>query len=243
MALISVTGAPNDANDGQIGQNIPRIGNRTYGQRTFLSGTERPIATYAGPEPESLWQEILSKPDPLSYLSSMGRVFYASDADQNDLVTGQTSFANTTPTFVLDVPAGTVAIPLMLRLFQTGTVAGAAVDVIIEFDDADRVTSGTAETVLSSRTDQPIPPTCTFQSTVTAPSGYGVRVAGYTLGQDVSPAEGAVNEIIWAPTAGLDLLVGPAAMCVYTYAGTTGPTWFWSAKWAEFPKQWLAGSA
>lgn len=45
MALISVTGAPNDANDGQIGQNIPRIGNRTYGQRTFLSGTERPIET------------------------------------------------------------------------------------------------------------------------------------------------------------------------------------------------------
>ena len=45
MALINITGAPPDANDGQIGQNVPRIGNRTYGQRVFLSGTEAPIET------------------------------------------------------------------------------------------------------------------------------------------------------------------------------------------------------
>ena len=45
MALITVLGAPPDANDGQIGQNVPRIGNRTYGQKVFLSGTETPIET------------------------------------------------------------------------------------------------------------------------------------------------------------------------------------------------------
>ncbi len=38
-------------------------------------------------------------------LAIEGRFFYASDADQNDYVTGQTSFANTTPTFLLENPA------------------------------------------------------------------------------------------------------------------------------------------
>ena len=52
MALITVVGAPPDANDGQIGQNVPRIGNRTYGQKVFLSGTEMPIETQ---EPTIAW--------------------------------------------------------------------------------------------------------------------------------------------------------------------------------------------
>lgn len=170
-------------------------------------------------------------------LALEGRVFYASDADQNDLVTGQTSFAATTPSFLLRVPSGTTAIPLMVDLGQTGSVAGGAVDVIIEIDDADRYSSGgTAETILSARTDQPITPACSLYSGATASAGYGVRVIGRTIGQDVSPAEGAVNAFVWHPSLEAPpLLVGPAALAIYTYAGTTGPTWFWTIKWAELP--------
>lgn len=178
--------------------------------------------------------------DLLAWLSAEGRIFYASDADQNDLVTGQTSFANTTPTFLLDVPSGTTAIPLGVRLFQTGSVAGGAVDVIMEIDDADRYnTGGTSETVLCSRTSGGQTNLCALYSGATANAGYGVRIFGATLGQDVSPAEGAVNEVVWAPSAGLDFLVGPAAFAIYTYAGTTGPTWFWTIKWAELPTAML----
>lgn len=173
-------------------------------------------------------------------LASQGKVFYASDADQNDLVTGQTSFANTTPTFLLDIPSGTVAVPLMMTLCQTGTVAGGAVDIIMEFDNATRYASGgTSETAFNARSDKGAVYQTDRNSRLftgaTASAGYGIRVMGLTTGQDVSPAEGAVQEIIWTPPAGFDFLVGPASWAVYTYAGTTGPTWFWTFKWAEWP--------
>lgn len=46
MALINVTSPLGpDANEGRIVTNPERIGNRRYGQKVFLSGTEQPIAT------------------------------------------------------------------------------------------------------------------------------------------------------------------------------------------------------
>jgi hypothetical protein len=202
----------------------------------------------------STWRNILQHySDPAAYLTSEGRVFYASDAAAGDLVTGQTSFATTTPTFQLAVPVGNVAIPLMMRLFQSGTVAGAFISVQMEFDNAIRYSSsGTAETVLCARTGfgngfltTGSFAAVTFRSNPTATDAYGVRVAGYTLAQDVAPAEGAVQEILWTPTAGLDLLEGGvtggtgASWNVYTYAASTGPTWQYTFKWAVIPQSWL----
>lgn len=168
-------------------------------------------------------------------LTAEGRTFYAADADQDDKVTGQTSFANTTPTFMLRVPAGTVCVPLLVALGQSGTVAGDAISVIIESDNADRYSSGgTAETVYSARTGGTVSNAVTAYSTATASAGYGTRVMGVTVAQDVAPAEGISNEIIWTPS-GPDYLVGPASFLVYTFAASTAPTWFWTLKWLEFP--------
>ena len=225
MALIQVTGGPKDANDGRIHDNPPRVGNREYGQRVLVSGTERPI-------------EISFSGDQFSpsLLASQGRVFYASDADQNDAVTGQTSFANTTPTFLVDVPAGTTMIPLMMSLSQTGTVAGALIDVVMEFDDTTRRASGgTAETIFCARPRAAQQQKCVMYSGATASAGYGVRVAGWQVGADVDTAEGAIHELLWTPTGSLDFLDGPASWLIYTYAATTGPTWFWTLKFAEIP--------
>lgn len=173
-------------------------------------------------------------------LADLGRIYVASDADQNDTVTGQTSFAATTPSFMLRVPVNAVAIPMFLNLSQTGTVAGAAIDVIIELDDIDRYSSGgTAETTFSPRKTNPVTPRCSVYSTPTAAAGYGVRIWGTTIGQDVSPAEGAVQGPFWKPEMPY-FLEGPASLLIYTYAGTTAPTWFWSFGWAEFdPKTGL----
>ena len=181
-------------------------------------------------------RELLTRNiDVAAWLAGEGRVYYAADADQNDLVTAQTSFADTTPTFLLRVPAGTVCIPLLVSLGQTGTVAGDTISAIIEIDNIDRYsTGGTSETVFNSRTYGTPTNKCTLLSGATALTGYGVRIMGVNLAQDVAPAEGISNEIIWSPS-GPDFLVGPAAFLVYTYAGTTAPTWFWSFKWAEFP--------
>lgn len=171
-------------------------------------------------------------------LSVEGRVFYASDGDQNDLVTGQTSFANTTPTFLLNNPStsGVICLPLYISLTQTGSVAGGAIDIIVEIDDAARYSSGgTAETVLSSRPKNGRTNQCTLYSGATASAGYGVRVDGMTIGQDVSPAEGALQQYLWTPTSTMDILDPASSWLVYTYAGTTGPTWWWTVKWAEIP--------
>lgn len=186
--------------------------------------------------------------DLLTWLGARGHVFYASDADQNDAVTGQTSFANTTPTFLLNVPSGTTAIPLLARMGQTGTVAGGNIDVLMEFDDAARYSSGgTAETILCARTDAPLTnntnfTNATLYSGATASAGYGVRVFGREFAQDVDPASTEfVPEVVWTPIAGLDFLVGPASWLIYTYAATTGPTWYWTIKWAAFPTGFVTG--
>lgn len=167
-----------------------------------------------------------------------GLVYYASDAAQADTITTQTSLANTTPSIMIDVPSGTTVVPLMVTLGQTGTVAGGAVGVIIEIDNADRYnTGGTAETILGARTTgaETVPSGVAVYTGATANAGYGVRIYGQTIGMDVAPAEGAVQEILWTPQAGYDFLVGPAAFLVYTYAASTAPTLFWSVKFAAFP--------
>lgn len=192
----------------------------------------------------SVFTNMLKHPNWVGALAAEGRVFYASDSAQDQAVTGQTSFAATTPTFLLRVSEGTTVIPLLMSLCQTGTVAGGAVQVVSEIDNAGRYnTGGTAETILCSRTSGALDglPTCIFNSNPTATTGYGVRIFGITTGQDVSPAEGAVQEILWTPANGVpDFIVGPGAWATYTWAASTAPTWFWTFKWAEIPTSWLA---
>lgn len=163
-----------------------------------------------------------------------GRIFVSSDADQNDRVTGQTSFANTTPTFMIDVPSGTTCIPLFVNLTQSGTVAGGDIAVEIEIDKIDRYnTGGTEEKAYTSRLKNRTN-VCKLYSGATANSGYGIRVFAATIAPDVSPAEGAVQGPYWQAEIPY-LIDGPGAFLVYTYAASTGPTWEWSIAWAEVP--------
>jgi len=190
--------------------------------------------------------------DAFGVLAAQGYMYRFAGSALNTTATGATSFATTTPTFLLHVTAGTqyAIIPAEVRLFQAGTVAGGAVTVLIEADNADRYTSGgTAMTAANVRTDGAALPSgvagySTVGSAIVATDAVGIRLAGYLLGQDVSPAEGAVNEVVWAPQAGPDLLVPTAtlgaSLLVNTSAATTGPTWFWSIKAAVVPLSWFA---
>src|SRR3990167_8600700 len=45
MVLVNTAGTPPDANDGLLVRNPERIGNRRWGQKMFLSGQERVLAT------------------------------------------------------------------------------------------------------------------------------------------------------------------------------------------------------
>jgi len=175
-------------------------------------------------------------------LAMEGRVFYASDGDQNDTVTGQTSFANTTPTFLLDVPKGITAIPLYMHIVQTGTVAGGEIALLMEIDDGERYsTGGTAEKVLSSRTDMPIKNVCTLYSGATATAGYGVGIYHAEVVQDIDPAaadDWRWHNILWTPSLP-NFVVGDGAWAIYTVAGSTGMTMYWSLAWAEIPSSSL----
>ena len=189
--------------------------------------------------------------DAFGYLASEGMMYRFAGSALNTTATGATSVATTTPTFLMNVTAGTqyAIIPAEARLFQAGTVAGGAVTVLLEMDNADRYTSGgTAMTVQNVKTTGPAIPSgvaaySTVGSAIVATNAAGVRMAGYLLGQDVSPAEGAVNEITWTPQAGTEVLVPTstlgASWLINTSAGTTGPTWFFSLKAAVVPLSWL----
>ena len=203
------------------------IGNRETGQ----------LVHFAGP------QAVTSSAQDLAHrIAIEGRKFYASDADQNDRVTGQTSFANTTPTFLLQNPgnSGVVVIPLFFVLNQTGSVAGGDVDIITELDfDRNTAASGTSETVRNARFGYNRTNKALLWSTPTAAAGYGVRLDGITTGPDISPAEGALQQYIWTPTSVMDLMDPGTCLKVFTFAAATGPTFYWTFAWAEVPPSWV----
>ena len=177
-------------------------------------------------------------------LALEGRFFIASDADQNDRVLGQTSFANTTPTFLLHNPStsGVLCLPIAVNLVQTGSVAGGDIFVEIESRGTSAYSSGgTAEASSSNFFAQStadltpaITAACTLYSNPTASNAAGRKMGHYTLAPDVSPAEGVIN--VLSPEIPYGLIIGPGASYgIYTYASSTGPTWDWWFEWLEIP--------
>jgi hypothetical protein len=160
-----------------------------------------------------------------------GKGYVAGDADANDTVTGQTSFATTTPTFLVSVQSGWTCIPLWVDLSQTGGVAGGDIELVIEIDNANRYSSGgTEETRFNLRTDKANSTDSddiAVYSGATATNAFGQRVFSADIAADVSPAEGILPGPLWVPSVPY-MLVGPASLLVFTSAGTTGPTWLWS---------------
>lgn len=173
--------------------------------------------------------------DMLWSLAKNGQIYVSSDADIDDMVTGtvSASFTTATTTFLLDVPAGTTAIPLMVNMQQGGTVGGGTVFLYIAVDNVKRYASGgTAEKAFNLLGNVAKSTLYSGATATTDAIHYGARVWGTQIGQDVAPAEGAVQAGMWKPEVPY-LLKGPASLLVYSHAATTGPTWVWSIGWAE----------
>ena len=176
-------------------------------------------------------------------LALEGRIYVAADADQNDRITGQTSYANTTPTFTLHNPATStvLVLPFFYQLAQTGSVAGGDIGIETELVGPSTFSSGTLERTKNLRMGMAAPPTNQglLYSTVTATAGYGISVGHATLGPDVSPAEGVINIYEWQSPVGC-ILDPNTSLHVFTYAATTGPTFGWHFVWAELPLDWVS---
>jgi hypothetical protein len=181
--------------------------------------------------------DILKQQDFVSWLALTKQVYTAGpSAAITGTVTGQTSFVATTPTFLLTIPAGITCIPLLMGLCQTGTVAGDNINILMGKDYQNRYSSG-GTTLLAARDRDGLKnASCVLSSNPTATADTGdvpARMMAVQIAADISPAEGLINEVVWTPAGALDFLDGPAAWLIYTFAATTGPTWFYEFKWAE----------
>ena len=210
------------------------IGNREHGQLVQVDRMpgQTLFAQKVGLTADVAWRFALE-----------GRAYIASDGDQNDRVTGQTSYAATTPTFLLHNPStsGVICIPAPFHLGQTGTVAGGDIGVDSEVRSPSAyASSGTSEGISNAAVGLVGAPTarCLLYTTATATAGYGRAVGHVTLAADVSPAEGVINVYEWPVPFGTFLWPN-SSLSVFTYAGTTGPTWGWEFSWVEVPVAWL----
>lgn len=183
-------------------------------------------------------------PDWMTQLAIEGHVFELSNATKGTaLAGGGTSYSDTAPWLNIDVPAGYTMVPLEILLNQGGTVAGALITVLLTADNKVRYSSGgSALTPKANRSDAPVGPQCVVYAGATC-SAAGVARTFWAslLSPDVTPTAdvafpGYDNRVEWTARKFVPpVLVGPASLVIYTYAGTTQPSWFYTIKWLELP--------
>lgn len=186
-------------------------------------------------------------PDWLTQAAIDGRVFHVSNPTKGTAVAcGGTSYSDTAPAFLIDVPSGTTMIPIEVFLKQGGTVAGAVITALLTYDKIVRYSSGgTAQTIGNSRSDAPFSSNCSAYSGGSAITAAALSVQrtfwASMLSPDVTPSADVNfpafdNCVNWnARNSVPPVLVGPASLVIYTYAGTTQPSWFYSIRWIEMP--------
>ncbi len=180
-------------------------------------------------------------------LAIEGRVFEVSNATKGTAAytLGGTSYGDTVPAFLIDVPSGYTVIPLEILMKQAGTVAGDLIYVLLTVDNKLRYSSGgTVMTVRANRTDAPVASACSAYngiSAITAAAAALQRTFWASLmSPDVSPTAdvgfpGYDNCVEWTAKKFVPpVLVGPASLVIYAYAGTRAPSWLYTIKWAEF---------
>ena len=165
-----------------------------------------------------------------------GRAFMVSNAARETaLAVGGTSFSDTAPAFILDVPSGTGVVPLEIDLRQGGSVAGGVITVLATLSDKVRRDSGgTSHTPQSMRFDELNTSGCSFYTAPTANANADdISLFSGLFAHDLDGAVG-VSQVHWsARDSYAPYLVGPASLVVYTFAGSTQPSWFFTFKWAE----------
>lgn len=185
--------------------------------------------------------EIVAQADWMLQLVLEGRVYNASNLTIETAAVGSTSFADTDPFLLLDVPEGTTVIPLEVYLAQAGTVAANPVQVYLTTDDRVRFSSGgTSVTPINMRKDDVRGSAALFYVgdgtaiTATANTDADTLMAAL-LDPDVTDPNSTENFLWSARNMIPPVLIGPAALLVHLVSATTAPGVLWTVKWAEWP--------
>jgi len=164
-----------------------------------------------------------------------GRAYIVSNTARETVLTTGTSFSDTAPVLLLDVPAGTTIIPLQIYLHTK--VDDKTQTLLVTLSDKIRYASGgTAHTPQNMRFDEPNGSACSFYdmaSAITANSNtdditlfaYHPQIEGF---EDETP-----HAIEWTARRYIaPAMVGPASLVVYSY-GSDAMTMFFSIVWGE----------
>lgn len=145
-------------------------------------------------------------------------------------VTAQTSFVDTTPTFLIQTSAAARSVVgLSMWLSQAGTVAGAPIDITIAIDDrARRASGGTQITALNSDMAQATAAGATFWFNPTANAADADT--RYVWAMTAPATLGTITSINFED----GLAIGTTgSILIYTFAATTAPTWRLGFEWLE----------
>ncbi len=153
-----------------------------------------------------------------------------------------TSFSDTAPAFLVDVPSGTTMYPAEITLNQGGTVAGGVITLLVCLSDKIRYSSGgTTKTIQNMSFKEERAAVCVAYSAVSAITAIAntddISLDAALIKHDVATDPyNPSKRYQWSYlTNASPKLVGPAALIIYSFAGSTAPSWFYSIKWVEYP--------
>lgn len=149
-----------------------------------------------------------------------GRRFSVAHQTPGTTITGQTSFATTTPTFLIRQSNAAHRVVLSnFALCQIGTPAGGTIHVAVAIDASDRYSSGgTAITPQATAMPSALTPGFSFYYNPTCSAGSPRYLYEWT--------QPAWAGSIFNPDLHDGVLIGfTGSILVYTWAATTAPTW------------------
>ena len=178
---------------------------------------------------------ILRNMDSINTLVEEGKVFGVTNVTIGTGIAGQTgtTYTSISPTFSFRNVGSKVMVPLLCKLYQTGTVADIRVNVHVATLETGQFTSGTALTAYNRNQWSSNAATVLPYHTATLPQdSTGNRKLRHTaaLFQTVTAANADVDGF---PDPGFTMVRPGGQLDIYTLGSTSAPTWFFDIQWAE----------
>lgn len=190
-------------------------------------------------------REIIT-PDWYFQLAAEGRVFVSGDDVEATLIDGTAALVDTTPSYVLQGPPGTIVVPIYIEC-ELVTEGGAAPNIDIVYVQSNSITISTAGSVIdtfnvkggasprASKAVHQSDPTLDALATGNNAVVGGSRAIPDNLVSVVGPLSwnvGTSATYEWVPRAPYMLTDG-SMLLIYLYTGTSDSKWRTHFVWAE----------